>query len=79
MPGEEKYEAVRATEEDLDAFMTDHEELLTAADAFEREQTHSERQRDTHTHTNTHQTHTTQHKHKQKHKHTTQQVLATAH
>ena len=27
---------VRATEEDLDAFMADHEELLAAADAYER-------------------------------------------
>ena len=35
-PGVAKYEAVRATEEELDAFMADYEELLAAADAFER-------------------------------------------
>lgn len=38
-PGQTKWEEVRATEEELDAFMADHEQILAAADAFEREST----------------------------------------
>ena len=36
VPASTEYDAVRATEEELDAFMADYEELLAAADAFER-------------------------------------------
>ena len=37
VPGQAKFEEVLATEEELDAFMADHESLLAAADAYERE------------------------------------------
>lgn len=34
---EAEFEEARANEEELDAFMADHEDLLAAADAYERE------------------------------------------
>ena len=37
VPGGNTLYEVRATEEELDAFMSDHEQILAAADAFERE------------------------------------------